>query len=258
MLSFVSQCQEWLSQSPEAMSYLDGRNLTAATIAAVRLGYFPKKARFTPDEGDSPELIRQLEKLRGRVIVPVFSEFGKVVGIAGRIPDPAVKGWWNTSFSKASHLYGFDLARKSIYDHNKGYIFEGYFDKIMMGQHGLENSVAAMSTNVGVRRIGLMARYCDRLCICFDTDQNDSGLLGMFRTLADMYAIGIGRQPSSWKLTMIQLPMRVDPDEFVCQYGLDAFLALEKPLSEDLLKNAEKAHEQLKWRMKDRKSKETV
>ena len=239
----------------DAMAYLKGRGMTEATISEFKIGYFPKQTKFISEVNNQPEL----NKLRGRIIVPIFSEFGKIVGIAGRVPDASVKGWWNTSFSKSSHLYGFNVARKAMYDQNKGYIFEGYFDRIMLAQYGLTNSVGAMSTNVGVRRIGLMARYCDRLCICFDTDQNDSGLLGMFRTLADMYAIGIGRQPSTWELTMIQLPVKVDPDEFVCQFGLNAFLALEKPLSEDLLKNAEKAHAQLKWRMAERKKiKETL
>ena len=254
MLSFVTQCQQWLSQSPEAMEYLESRKVNSNSIASAKIGYFPKNAKLLFNEGEQYEV----SKLRGRIIVPIFSEFGQVVGLAGRAPDPSVKGWWNTSFRKSAHLYGFNLARKSMYDLNKGYIFEGYFDRIMLAQFGLENSVAVMSTNVGVRRIGLMARYCDQLCVCFDTDQNDAGLLGTFRTLADMYSIGIGRQPSTWKLTMIQLPVKVDPDEFVSQYGIKAFLDLEKPLSEDLLMNAENAYTQLKWRMKSKKNKELV
>ena len=253
MLPFVLKCQKWLSQSPDAMAYLkDHRLITDTTIASSSIGYFPKGASFNPEDGYP----RELDKLRGRIIIPIFSEFGGVVGIAGRIPDPNAKGWWNTSFTKASHLYGLMQARKAMYNNNKVYVFEGYFDKIVLAQYGLINTVAAMGTDIGVRRIGLIARYCDRICVCFDTDANDAGLLGMFRTLADMYAIGIGRQPSSWQLTMIQLPVKVDPDEFVSKYGLKAFLALEKPLGEDLLKMALQAYTQLKWRMKDRKNKE--
>jgi DNA primase len=252
MLSFVTQCQAWLSESPEAMSYLaKERLLTPETILEAKLGFFPKNANYIKLENYPIEL----ERLRGRIVVPIFSEFGTIVGFAGRVPDKSVKGWWNTRFMKSSILYGFNDARKSIYEKNKGYVFEGYFDHIALSQHGLTNSVAAMSTNLGVRRIGLLARYCDRLCICFDTDQNDSGLLGMFRTLDDMYAIGIGMQPSTWQLTTIQLPVKIDPDEYVEQYGLDAFLALEKPIGEDLLKNAEKAYTQLKWRMRERQNK---
>lgn len=253
MLSFVAQCQAWLSKSPEAMSYLiNERHLTPETILDAKLGFFPEKANYVKLENYPVEL----QKLRGRIVVPIFEEFGKIVGFAGRCPDKDVKGWWNTCFAKSSTLYGFDSARKSIYEKNKGYVFEGYFDRIALSQYGLTNSVAAMSTNLGVRRIGLLARYCDRLCICFDTDQNDSGLLGMFRTLADMYAIGIGRQPSTWQLTTMKLPVKIDPDEYVQMYGLDAFLTLEKPIGEDLLKKAEQAYIQLRWRMKERQTKE--
>jgi DNA primase catalytic core len=255
MLSFMTQCQNWLSQSPEAMTYLTSeRFLTSATIANAKIGFFPPKANYVQQDGFPPEL----ERLRGRIVVPVFSEFGKLVGFAGRMPNPSVKGWWNTRFVKSSHLYGFNEARKAVFQNNKAYLFEGYFDGIVLKQSGLGNSVVAMGTNLGLRRIGLLARYCDKICICFDTDQNDAGLLGMFRTLADMYAIGIGMQPSTWELTTIQLPVKVDPDEYVIQNGLDAFLNLEKPIGEDLLKKAEQAYMQLKWRMKDRQNKEMM
>lgn len=253
MLSFMTQCQSWLAQSPVALAYLtEKRFLTLDTIFNDKIGFFPSDANYVHQDGFPPEL----ERLRGRIVVPIFSEFGKLVGFAGRIPDTSVKGWWNTCFVKSSHLYGFDKARKSIYRTNKAYLFEGYFDRIILNQYGLTNSVGAMGTNLGVRRIGLLARYCDNICICFDTDQNDAGLLGLFRTLADMYAIGIGMQPSTWKLTTIHLPVKVDPDEYIEQYGLESFLALEIPIGEDLLKNAENAYTQLKWRMKERQNKE--
>jgi len=249
----MTQCQDWLLRSPEAMEYLTKeRLLTMDTISSSKIGFFPARANYI-FQNDNP---KELEKLRGRIVVPIFSEFSQIVGFAGRIPDPSVKGWWNTKFIKSSHLYGFNEARQSIYTKNKGYLFEGYFDKIALKQAGLTNSVAAMGTNLGIRRIGLLARYCDRMCVCFDTDQNDAGLLGLFRTLADMYSVGIGMQPTTWELTTIQLPVKVDPDEYVAKYGLDAFLSLERPIGEELLEKAEQAYTQLKWRIKDRQARE--
>jgi DNA primase catalytic core len=245
MLSFVEQCQQWLSESPAVMDYLmERRHLTPESIKESKIGYFPVNAHY-PFPPKAQEL-----KLKNRITVPIFSEFGKVVGIAGRIPDPKEKGWWNTSFSKSSHLYGFSDARQSIFKNNKAYVFEGYLDRIVLSQNGLANSVAAMSTNLGIRRLGLLSRYCDQLCLCFDTDQNEAGFAGCLRTLADMYMMGIGIPPSSWKITMITLPVKVDPDDFVFQNGLDAFLALEKPISEQQLKVAGKAYELLKYRLK--------
>ena len=250
MLQFVSKCQAWLSENPEVMEYLvELRHMTPNSIKEFQIGYFPRNAWFDPIPGDPPELCQ----LRGRVIIPILSEFGKIVGIAGRIPDPNEKGWWNTKFVKGSHLYGFNSARKSIFENNKTYVFEGYMDRIILAQYGLTNSVSAMSTNLGMRRIGLISRYCDKVCLCFDTDQNDSGLIGFFKTLADMYSVGIGMDPSSWEITRIKLPVKVDPDDFVAEHGMEAFLSLEKPIPEELLKKAESAHEELKYRLQKKR-----
>jgi DNA primase len=261
MWKFVNQCQEWLSQSPGAIAYLsDRRHLSAESIGAAKIGYYPRWADFPPSQGCPPEL----SCLKGRIVVPILSEFGKmVVACAGRVPDPAVKGaWWNTAKQglKTSHLYGLSAAREEIFRRNKAYVFEGYMDRLVLAQHGLPNSVAAMSTNVGIRRLGLLARYCERICLCYDTDKNDSGQLGMLRTLADIDLIGIGTMNGicgmAWEVTVIKLPQGEDPDDFVHANGLEAFLALERPIGRELLKDAEKAHDQLKLRLWERKRKE--
>jgi DNA primase len=253
MWSFVRQCQAWLAESKGAMAYLiESRNLTPASIAKFHLGYFPENARYKPLAGEPPELVR----LRGRIIVPILSEFGKnVVGIAGRLPDPAVKGWWNTEFRKSSYLYGFDIARKEMFKRNKGYVIEGYFDRMALDQHGLPNSVGMMTTELGVRRIGLIARYCEEICFCLDTDANGAGQLGLLKNLSDLYDLGIGKPPTSWKITMISLPVKVDPDEFVKAHGLDAFLALEKPVGEEKMAKAGHAYEIYKALLLERKKK---
>lgn len=255
MWKFVKQCQEWLAESRGAMSYLtEDRHLSPEAIASAKLGYYPESENFPRHIGYPPEL----SCLKGRIVVPILSEFGKmVVACAGRVPDSKVHGaWWNTARQglKTSHLYGMSEARTAMFHMNKVYVFEGYMDRIVLAQHGLTNSVAAMSTNVGIRRLGLIARYCDRICLCFDTDKNDSGTLGLLRTLSDMETIGIGVFP--WQVTTIHPPVGIDPDEFVHQYGLEAFLALEKPIERNLLANAEKAYELLKFRIWDRKRKE--
>jgi len=248
MKSFLAKCQSWLLEDESVMSYLlDERGMNRKSIAASGIGFFPPKVPFTINPNDPKEWI----KLRGRIVVPIRSEFGQLVAMAGRVPDPKEKGWWNTSFVKSSHLYGFDMARRLIFEKNKAYLFEGYFDRIIMAQHGLENSVAVMGTNLGLRRIGMLARYCTRVCVCFDTDKNKAGFLGCLKTLADMYSVGIGRQPSPWEVTMIRLPVGEDPDDFVSKHGLDAFFALEEEIPQEKLETAEKAHEALKWQLKE-------
>lgn len=253
MLPFVSQCQEWLWENKGALSYLvDQRHMTPDSIIESGVGYFPSRAPFSGDWMKADDVAQ----MRGRIVVPIYSEFGSLVGMASRATDPNKKGWWNTRFPKASHLYGFNVARKSIFEHNKAYVFEGYFDRIIMAQYGLQNSVAVMSSSLAIRRVGMLARYCEKLCLCFDTDENDSGFLGVLKSLADMYSVGIGSAHSNWELTMVKLPKGEDPDEFTIKNGLDAFLSLERSIPEEKLKLAGRAHDELKWKNKKKKNEE--
>jgi DNA primase len=253
MLDFVSYCRKALLTDQAALRYLtQERHVSMASVEAFGLGFCPSNPDFDMRGR------RELDALRGRITVPIYSEFGRLVCIAGRVPDPKVKGWWNTQFVKSSHLYGFNHARQHIFMRNKGYVFEGYLDRIILAQCGLPNSVAVMSADLGMRRVGLLARYCDRLCLCFDTDANDAGLLGLLKSLEQLYSVGFGTNPAldaqdgmmSPSLSMIRLPVGVDPDEFVMKEGLDAFLSLEKPLSIQQLKAAGAAVEALKERMR--------
>lgn len=253
MLEFVSRCQEELQSNDRALAYLmRERHVSAQTIKDCQLGYCPYG--FIQRNAEHPEL----SSLKGRITVPIFSEFGKLVGIAGRVPDGKVKGWWNTTFTKSAHLYGFNEARKHIFEKNKAYIFEGYLDRIIMRQSGLPNSVAVMSSSLGMRRVGLLARYCDEVCLCFDTDANDAGRLGLLKTISELNTVGFGRSPMDSSdegaicrnVSMVRLPVGVDPDEYVMKNGLDGFLALEQPLSLKQMALAGAACEELKEQMR--------
>jgi len=221
------------------------------SIKEFSLGFCPTNTSFRRDH-------KELEKLKGRIIVPIFSEFGELVGIAGRVPDKTVKGWWNTSFNKSSHLYGFNWARKHIFKNNKGYLIEGYLDRIILAQNCLINSVAVMSSSLGMRRVGLMARYCDEICVCFDTDQNNAGLAGMLKTLSELHQVGFGRKPSDQidsesvceNVSMIKMPVGVDPDVYVLDNGLEKFLSLETKLSVRQMMAADAAHAELQEKMR--------
>jgi DNA primase len=248
-LQFVVYCHKALLANSKVLEYLiDSRHVSMNSIKEFMLGFCPVDMR--PSQYD----LMGFCTLKGRIIVPIFSEFGKIVGIAGRVPDAKIKGWWNTKFEKSSHLYGFHNARKHIFQTNKVYIVEGYFDHIILAQNGLPNSVAIMSSSLGMRRVGLLARYCDQVCLCFDTDQNHAGKLGMLKTLNEFQTVGFGNDPynpSGYKnlchnISMITLPVGIDPDDYVYRNGLKAFLALEKPFSVKQMVMAGKAYDELK------------
>jgi DNA primase len=246
--TFITECHSHLlSDMPgckEALVYLTARGLSLDSIKTHQLGYCPAANTPLLFGQDGSETRMYEHRLKGKITVPVMSEFGTVVGVAARAPSKSSKGWWNSRFDKDHHLYMFNLSRKSIFERNKAYAFEGYIDSIMLGQHNLPNSVAIMGTSLGYRRIGLLARYCDEICLCFDNDPNDAGLLGQLKTISDLWSLGFGR------VFRVTLPQGVDPDEFVAKEGLEAFLSLETAVPEKEMKVSKQRYEDLRAKIK--------
>ena len=241
---FVKECHEALfrqdDQSRRALAYLTAtRGLGVETVKAHLIGFCSSSQELPTDPSSSGWNVN--EKLRNRIVVPVFSEFGEVVGSAGRSPDPAESGWWNSKFNKKTLIFMFDKARRHIFERNKAYVFEGYVDSMVASQAGLPNATCAMGTSVAYRKIGLYARYCDRICLCFDNDVNEAGKMGQLKTVADLGMFGFG------EISKIEMPRKKeDPDEFILHEGLDKFLALEKTLSEKEIKKALREYERLR------------
>jgi DNA primase len=163
-------------------------------------------------------------------VVPIYSEFGEAVGLATRKPSTAPgNSWWNmpAPFKKGNYLFMLDKARKAIFAKNKAYIVEGYMDALIPNQAGLDNVVSIMGTATTLRRIGLLARYCNNVCICMDADENKAG-----QNAQDLAVSLLRRFDFCESISVIMgLPIGVDPDEYVMEYGLNKFLSLEKTLS---------------------------
>ena len=243
--SFVESCNRNLQRGDDdcvaALKYLTTeRGLSLKSIALHKLG-FCRRGQDVP--GTTRDDLELNVVMHGRVVVPIFAEFGRhVVGVAAREPDPKAKGWWNTHFDKQSNLFLFNQSRKIIFDRDKAYVFEGYFDGLVLFQEGLENAVSAMGTSLGYRRIGLLKRYCNRICLCYDTDENRAGQDAVVRAIWELSNFNFAQ------LSSVTLPVGVDPDEYVIQHGLEAFLALEHTLADSEIKTARRDHEQRKRR----------
>jgi len=224
--TFVQQCHEALKvddpSNKLALNYLlAGRGLTERTLADHSIGYC-SSAQPTPGESERKNAV-----LKGRIIVPIYEEFGKIVGLAARSPNPSESGWWNTSFEKNNHIFLFNRSRKAIFDADKIYIFEGYMDGLVLFQEGLPNVGALMGTSLGYRRIGLLKRYCNRVCLVFDADVNNAGQRAHDRSVFELTRFLFS------EISHIALPLKVDPDEFVLKHGLKEFLALEQLMTKD-------------------------
>ena len=166
--------------------------------------------------------------IRDRVIVPIKNDCGKLVSFATR-PASASHDWWNFPFTKGSFLFGLNKSRSACFHKNKLYLVEGYFDVIVLFQKGLQNIACPMGTRFSLVQAGLVLRYCNEVCLCFDTDPlterggPGAGQRAMLRILSDDAVKPL------LKITTIKLPMGIDPDEFVLskRRGITDLLALE-------------------------------
>jgi len=243
--SFVRECNKCLvSQSTgdiqNAMEYFEFRGITKETIKLHCLGYCSTDM-ILPEEikNFGSELNKDLGKdfgrdlsyfISGRIIVPVYDEFGEIVGLATRKPTfQSGETWWNlpAPFYKGRHLFLLNRAKKSIFDNNKSYIVEGYMDALYLFQKGLTNVVAIMGTALTARKIALIARYCDNVCSCFDVDKNEAGQIATNKAICQIYKLNFCETISMVK----DLPIGEDPDVFVQKNGLKALLDKEKILT---------------------------
>ena len=224
---FVDKYQEYLYSddymAQQALRYLtDIRGLTDETIKHHGLGYCPRGCEI-PGLTDEERLTNR--RLMGCVVVPIYEEFGKFLGFAARAPSEKAKGWWNQRFAKGNHIYLLNESREHILNMGKIIVMEGYIDVLWLYQAGIFHVGGLMGTSLGLRRIGLIARYCDHFCLCFDVDKNFSGQKAQLRSIYELTTLGV------YNISKIALPQGVDPDEYVRAYGPDDFLSLEKKLS---------------------------
>ncbi len=241
---FVLQCYKNISNNKNlevesAIGYLDRRGVKPVTVDLHKIGYccsqdvIPEEVLFY---GMKPEKKEKYPRgfdywIRNKIIVPIYSEFEELVGFATRSPSfEKGESWWNLShpFRKSEHLFLLDKARKDIFKNNKVYLVEGYMDALILMQEGLAEVVAVMGTKLSYRKIGLIARYCNNVCICLDVDQNNSGQTAQQEFIYALKGFGFCES-----MSIIEgLPMGEDPDVFAIRNGLKAFLKLEKTLNE--------------------------
>ena len=233
---FILKCHHNLTKGNSrevaiALEYLTNRNLLTGTIAKHHIGYcsrdmeLPETICYLGQENyEKNKKWNMSSCLKGRIIVPIFSEFNKVVGFATRIPSTLPGNtWWNTPFKKSSHIFLLNSTRKDVFNENKIYLVEGYMDALILNQIGLKNVGCIMGTALTTRKIGLIARYCNNVCFCFDSDKNRAG------QNAQKIAIAILKKfDFCEKISVIDnLPVGEDPDVFAIKHGLEEFLGEE-------------------------------
>jgi len=240
---FVDVCHDRLKSSKVGFDYLTrDRNITVDTIRTEKIGYVDMEiARAFVKKVDTDIWIHDrdyyVKMLAGRVVLPIRDDCGTIVGISTKEPVKGSKGWWNSVFKKENILYGLNRARQEAFRKNKIYLVEGYADAITLWQSGLQNVVAVMGTAFTRAQQGLVLRYCNNVCICFDTDPEKNGQKGGGQRGLEKIVADYSQRSYFDTLSAIVLPLQEgengevegeDPDNFVNKNGIKEFLDLER------------------------------
>lgn len=224
------QEQLWEDQEGRTigLSYFKERELREDIIKKFQLGYSPiQKNAFTSyalSQGYNKELLQKsglsifsdyapegVDRFRERVIFPILSFSGRVLGFGGRILKNNVKAakYLNSPeteiYHKSNVLYGLSQSKQAISKHNLCLLVEGYMDVIALHQVGVENVVASSGTALTVEQIKLIKRLTENVTILFDGDA--AGIKASFRSIDLLLSQGMN-------IRIVLFPDGDDPDSF--------------------------------------------
>ena len=168
----------------------DKRHLKDETIQAWQLGYslmdYHALSNFLTARGFTPqELVdaglevendegRRYDRFRGRLIIPIRDEKGRVVGFGSRSLDGSEPKYMNSPqtplFDKGRLLFGMDRARAAIRTEQVAVLVEGYMDVIGTHQAGFTNVVAGMGTSLTESQLKMLKRLSQRIVMALDPD----------------------------------------------------------------------------------------
>ncbi|HAW52824.1 MAG TPA: DNA primase, partial [Flavobacteriales bacterium] len=214
-------------------SYFKERGFSNETIKKFNLGYaLDDWGAFTEEALKQGYLIEYLEKtgltivkddkrfdrFKGRVIFPIHSMSGRVLGFGGRIlgADKKAAKYVNSPESEVYHkskvLFGLFHAKQSIAKEDNCYLVEGYTDVIQLHQKGLKNVVASSGTALTSEQIRLINRLTKNITVLFDGDE--AGIRASIRGIDLILEQGMNVKVCSF-------PQGEDPDSFARQNTLE-------------------------------------
>ena len=227
-----------------AARYIEGRGLSAATIADFRMGYAPNSRTalksYLAERGFSEsEMARtgmvihgddipvSYDRFRNRVIFPIADLKGRIIAYGGRALDPNQPAKYLNSpetelYHKGAVLYNAARARQAAYDTGMLIAAEGYMDVIALAQVGINNAVAPLGTALTPNQMNAMWRMTDEPVLCFDGDV--AGQKAAMRAVDNaLPLLAPGRS-----IRFAFLPNGMDPDDLVRAEGASAFHAVTK------------------------------
>jgi DNA primase len=224
----------------KALDYLKRRGLSDETIQTLKIGYALNSWTALLDSFKSKDVpVPLLEKgglvlpgsrageyrdrFRGRVIFPIFSLTGRVVGFGGRTVVDAEPKYLNSPetpiYSKGKLLYGLNFTKDAVREAGTAILVEGYTDFSALYQAGVRNVVASLGTALTSWQVGQAMRFASRMIVNYDGDSAG-------RTAAAR-AVPLGLE-KGLNVEVLILPDDLDPDAYLKKHGREKYLALLK------------------------------
>lgn len=239
------QDQLWNSNEGKSigLSYFKERGFTEETIRQFQLGYSPEqwdaltqkaqtesyqlefliKTGLTTDNNN-----RNNDRFRGRVMFPILSHTGRVLGFGGRTlqKEAKIAKYLNSPesviYHKSKTLYGLFQAKSELSREDNCLLVEGYTDVISLHQAGVKNVVASSGTSLTKDQITLVKRYTQNITMLYDGDP--AGIKASLRGIDMILEEGLNVQ-------VLLFPDGEDPDSFsqkVSAIELKEYIAEEK------------------------------
>ena len=243
--SLINTCRDYAGfcykalRSPagvDAMDYLRERRFSDETLKRFGVGYSPEgAASFLALRENQPlDLYEQAgiilrgtsgdpyDRFHGRVIFPIFSPVGRIIGFGGRVLASTsgsqhakyVNSPETPIYHKSRVLYGLFQAKDAIRRQDYAILVEGYADVLALSQAGFQNVVAASGTSLTTEQLAMLRRYTKQIVLLFDADTagKNAALRGIELAIA-----------ADFDVNTVVLPSGEDPDSFIRDKGAEAF-----------------------------------
>jgi len=217
-----------------ARAYLDARGIDENTRERFGIGFAPDAWRGLREAAGVhgiPDWILEevglltrserspepYDRFRNRILFPIESGTGRVLGFGGRVLGAVASGvpkYLNSPetvlYHKGEHLYALGWNVHAIRKEGVALLTEGYMDVVSLAAGGVGHAVAVLGTALTPEQARLLRRYAPRVVLLFDSDE--AGLKATFRAADILLAVGI--HPA-----VATLPKGEDPDSLIRKAG---------------------------------------
>ncbi|MBI4080396.1 MAG: DNA primase [Candidatus Levybacteria bacterium] len=216
------------SVGKKAAAYLHNRKIDQRVWETFKIGFAPnvgnglshyliEKKQYTPQDLVDAGLAYikgrdVVDFFRGRVIFPLIDHRDNVVGFSGRTLTEADSGpkYINTRetlvYHKGDMFFGLHIAKEPIRQSNQALLVEGEFDVMSCFQAGIPNALAIKGTALTENQVNLLARYAQKVTVCFDGDK--AGQEALKRSLSLL-------EKKHLTTTVLSIPSGKDPDDAI-------------------------------------------